>query len=138
MSSVLGYIFIVVQVQLLSMLCRDKCKEKYVGSVELLLSASKQIREEVAAMEVDILVGQNVAGLLEKSRPQMEKVTKELLQAAIIASGNRYPLWCWCCCMLCCCMPLHIVALCVDAGLLHVVACCYMLLHAVTCCCTLC
>ncbi len=58
-----------------------------MGSVELLISASKQIREEVAIMEVDILVGQNMAGLLERNRTQMEKATKELHLVAIMASG---------------------------------------------------
>jgi hypothetical protein len=70
------------------MLCRDQSREKYIGSVEQLLSASRQIREEVAAMEVDILVGQNISSLLEKNRPQLEKATKELQQAAIMASGT--------------------------------------------------
>lgn len=73
---------------LLCALCRDKSKEKYVGSVDLLLSASRQIREEVTTMEVDILVGQNVATMVEKSRPQMEKATKELHLAATMASGR--------------------------------------------------
>lgn len=77
------------QVHQLSVLCCNKSKEKYVGSVELLLSAARQLRGEVATMEVDILVGQNMAGILEKNRSQVEKATKELHLAAIMASGER-------------------------------------------------
>lgn len=60
-----------------------------MGSVDLLLSASRQIREEVTTMDVDILVGQNVASMVEKSRPQVEKAAKELHLAAVMASGKR-------------------------------------------------
>ena len=60
-----------------------------MGSVDLLLSASRQLREEVATMEVDILVGQNMAGMLEKNRPQVEKAAKELHLAGIMASGEQ-------------------------------------------------
>lgn len=62
-----------------------------MGSVELLLSAARQLRGEVATMEVDILVGQNMAGILEKNRSQVEKATKELHLAAIMASGESEP-----------------------------------------------
>ena len=69
-------------------MCQGKSKEKYVGSVEMLISASRQIREEVATMDVDILVGQNMADLLEKNRLQMEKAAKELHLAAMVASSE--------------------------------------------------
>lgn len=84
-----------------------------MGSVDLLLSACRQIREEVATMDVDILVGQNVAGLVEKSRPQMEKATKELHLAATMASGKGAIL----CSVAYCCR-----VLCSVAWVLHTVA----------------
>lgn len=107
-----------------------------MGSVELLLSASRQIREEVAAMEVDILVGQNMAGLMEKNKPLVEKATKELYQAAIMASGGVPIMYmqtilpklfvAWCCI---CCIVLHDIAiveafcLLLQSAVLQAVAC---------------
>lgn len=73
---------------MLSVLCRDKTKEKYLDTVEHIISASKQVREEVSSMEVDILIGQNMAEFLEKSRPQLERSIKELQLAVSMASGE--------------------------------------------------
>lgn len=72
----------------MSVLCRDKTKERYMETVEVFLDVSRQIREEVVSMEVDILIGRNMAELLDKSRPQMEKGMKELHMAASVASGE--------------------------------------------------
>lgn len=58
-------------------------------TVQLLLSASRQIREEVSSMEVDVLVGENMADLLEKSRTQMETSARELQMSAALASGGN-------------------------------------------------
>ena len=77
------------QVHLLSVFGGDKSREKYVGTVDVLVSACRQIREEVSSMEEDILLGQNMADFLEKSRPHTEKAIKELQMAATMASGER-------------------------------------------------
>ena len=73
----------------LSVLCHNETKDKYIGTIELILSASRQIREEVASIEVDILTENSMAELLEKSRPQMENGVRELQLAAIKASGKH-------------------------------------------------
>lgn len=67
--------------------CQRRSKDKYVSSVELILGAARQIREEVSAMEVDILVSENMTELLERTRPQMEGVVHEVHMATLAASS---------------------------------------------------
>lgn len=55
--------------------------------MELILGAARQIREEVSAMEVDILVSENMTELLERTRPQMESVFHEVHMATLAASS---------------------------------------------------
>lgn len=76
------------QVHLLSMLCQEQCKERYTRTVEQLVSAARQIQDEVVSMEVDILVGQSMAQLLEKSRPELDGSIKDLQLEATIAAGE--------------------------------------------------
>ncbi len=59
-----------------------------MGTVQLILSASRQIREEVASMEVDIVISENMVELLDKSKPQMESAVKELQLSVILTSGG--------------------------------------------------
>lgn len=59
-----------------------------MGMAQLILNASRLIREEVASMEVDILVGESMAELLDRSKVQVESNMKELQLAATMASGE--------------------------------------------------
>ena len=83
------------QVHLLSMLCQEQSKERYSRTVEQLVSAARQIRDEVASMEVDILVGQSMAQLLEKNRSELESSIKNLQLEASIAAGESPLLLIW-------------------------------------------
>ena len=76
-----------LQVNILALDCQRRSKDKYVSTVELILGASRQIREEVSAMEVDILVSENMTELLERTRPQMEGVVHEVHMATLAASS---------------------------------------------------
>lgn len=69
------------------MACQKRAKEKYASSVDLILGAARQIREEVSAMEVDILVSENMTELLERTRPQMESTVHEVHMATLTASS---------------------------------------------------
>lgn len=69
------------------MVCQKKAKDKYAGTVEFILGAARQIREEVSSMEVDILVSENMTELLERTRPQMDSITHEIHMATLAASS---------------------------------------------------
>ena len=75
------------QINVLSLACQKKAKDKYSGTVELILGAARQIREEVSSMEVDILVSENMIELLERTRPHMDSVTHEVHMATLAASS---------------------------------------------------
>lgn len=72
--------------------CQKKSKEKYTSGVELILGAAAQIREEVSAMEVDILVSENMTEVLERTRPQMERIAHDVHMATVAASSLLFGL----------------------------------------------
>ena len=73
---------------MLSLACQNGEKDKYSSTVDAIVSAAKQIREEVAAMEVDILVGNTMADLLEKTKPQMDSALREVQLSVLLASSK--------------------------------------------------
>ena len=83
----LSLLYVFPQINILTIDCQKKAKEKYTNAVELILGAASQIREEVSAMEVDILVSENMTELLERTRPEMESVVHEVHMATISASS---------------------------------------------------
>jgi hypothetical protein len=70
--------------------CQKKAKDKYAGTVELILGAARQIREEVSSMEVDILVSENMTELLERTRPHMDSISHEIHMATLAATSTNY------------------------------------------------
>ena len=81
-------LFVLLQINVFALDCQRRSKDKYVSTVELILGAASQIREEVSAMEVDILVSENMTELLERTRPQMETVVHEVHMATLAASSQ--------------------------------------------------
>lgn len=77
-----------VQINLLNVLCQKGEKDKYSGTVDAIIGAAKQIREEVATMEVDILVSETMAQVLKKTKPQMDSAVKEVQLSALMASSE--------------------------------------------------
>ncbi len=77
-----------VQINLLSVLCQRGDKDKYSNTVDPIIGAAKQIREEVATMEVDILVSETMTEILKKSKPQMENAVKEVQLSVLMASSK--------------------------------------------------
>ena len=59
-----------------------------MSAVELILGAARQIREEVSAMEVDILVSESMTELLERTRPQMDSIVHDVHMATLAASSE--------------------------------------------------
>jgi len=84
----LFFLFMVclAKVNLLSVVCRNGSKEKYVGLCQQIANTCREMREEVVSMEIDILVGESMAEFLDKTKVQMESNLKELQAAAIMAS----------------------------------------------------
>ena len=74
------------QVNLLSVVCRNGSKEKYVGLCQQIANTCREMREEVVSMEIEILVGDSIAEFLDRSKAQMEGNLKELQAAAVVAS----------------------------------------------------
>ena len=77
-----------VQINLLSVVCQSGEKEKYGGIVDTIIGAAKQIREEVAVMEVDILVTETMNEVLMRTKPQMDSAMKEVQLSALMASSK--------------------------------------------------
>ena len=74
-------------------MCCDGAKEKYMGTVQILISASRQIREGVASMEEgeeEVVIGESMLKLLDRSKVQVENSMKELLLSAMMASGEGH------------------------------------------------
>lgn len=78
----------IVQINVLTMDCQKRLKDKYASAVELILSSARQIREEVSAMEVDILVSENMIELLERTRLQVESAIHDVHMATVATSSQ--------------------------------------------------
>ncbi len=57
-----------------------------MGHCQQIANTCREMREEVASMELDILVGDTMADILEKTKVQMDANLKELQIAAVMAS----------------------------------------------------
>ena len=79
-----------LQINLLSSVCQKGDKDKYSSTVDAIIVAAKQIREELSAMEVDILVSETMAQLLERTRQQMNSAVREVQLSALMASSKSY------------------------------------------------
>ncbi len=82
--------FLLIQINLLSLVCQKGDKDKYSSTVDAIIVAAKQIREELSAMEVDILVSETMAELLERTRQQMNSAVREVQLSALMASSKSY------------------------------------------------
>ncbi|XP_064382815.1 uncharacterized protein LOC135331544 [Halichondria panicea] len=79
------------KINLLSSVCQKGDKDKYSSTVDAIIVAAKQIREELSAMEVDILVSETMAQLLERTRQQMNSAVREVQLSALMASSSVAP-----------------------------------------------